>query len=224
VDLLRVLSQHIVSQPVSAVLPNLPHHLKLLVQAMRKSTINPSVSSHHPLSLNPRLLTSRFFWFAIFVLDILWLFFTQSTVQFLNQILHVSEISIQGNWSLGNCILAVCHSILLHHDTRQVVRGKTTISLPSPPLQISLVLVLYCSCCVIEVLEQISYYCGKLTVQTDRIVMVSCPSILIGWAVLSRYMIGWAHHLNSVTAPYRYTLILNVFYVTCIDGTPWRTS
>ncbi|KAK3739837.1 hypothetical protein QZH41_009087 [Actinostola sp. cb2023] len=87
VDLLRVLSQHVVAQPLSAVLPNLPHHLKLLAQAMTKSNIDPS-----------------------------------STVRFLDLLLQTSELSSQGEWSLGNCILAVCHSILLHHDTRHVIR------------------------------------------------------------------------------------------------------
>jgi hypothetical protein len=44
-------------------------------------------------------------------------------------------------------------------------------------------------------LGQISYDCEKVTVQTCRAVMVLCPNILIGWEVLTRYMIGWEDFL-----------------------------
>ncbi|XP_048584513.1 AP-5 complex subunit beta-1 isoform X2 [Nematostella vectensis] len=86
IDLLQALSQHIISQPISVILPNLGHHLKLLGQAMRETYISPL-----------------------------------STIQFLRQILQSSEIAEIGDWIEGNCVLAVCHSILQHHDTGEVV-------------------------------------------------------------------------------------------------------
>ena len=39
------------------------------------------------------------------------------------QILEKSEIARNGNWSVGNCVLAVCYSILLHHHTSATVTG-----------------------------------------------------------------------------------------------------
>ena len=43
-DILRSLSEHVVSQSVESVLPNLTHHLKLLSLAMRATDIPPTVS------------------------------------------------------------------------------------------------------------------------------------------------------------------------------------
>ena len=43
-NLLRSLSEHVVSQSVECVLPNLTHHLKLLSLAMRATDIPPTVS------------------------------------------------------------------------------------------------------------------------------------------------------------------------------------
>lgn len=85
-DLLRSLSEHVVSQSIESILPNLTHHLKLLSLAMRATDIPPT-----------------------------------PTVRFLVQILDKSEIARSGNWSIGNCVLAVCYSILLHHHTNTTV-------------------------------------------------------------------------------------------------------
>ena len=46
------------------------------------------------------------------------------------QILDKSEIARNGNWSVGNCVLAVCHSILLHHHTSATVTGDHSYILP----------------------------------------------------------------------------------------------
>ena len=43
-DVLRSLSDHVVSQSVDCILPNLTHHLKLLSLAMRATDIPPAVS------------------------------------------------------------------------------------------------------------------------------------------------------------------------------------
>ncbi|XP_078357955.1 AP-5 complex subunit beta-1-like isoform X2 [Oculina patagonica] len=85
-DLLRSLSEHVVSQPVESILPNLTHHLKLLSLAMRGSDIPPT-----------------------------------PTIRFLVQILEKSEITRNGNWTVGNCVLAVCYSVLLHHHSSATV-------------------------------------------------------------------------------------------------------
>jgi len=85
-DILRSLSEHVVSQSVESVLPNLTHHLKLLSLAMRATDIPPT-----------------------------------PTIRFLVQILEKSEIARNGNWTVGNCVLAVCYSILLHHHTSATV-------------------------------------------------------------------------------------------------------
>ncbi|KAJ7376201.1 endosomal transport [Desmophyllum pertusum] len=85
-DLLRSLSERVVSQSVESVLPNLTHHLKLLSLAMRGTDIFPT-----------------------------------PTIRFLVQILEKSEIARNGNWSVGNCILAVCYSVLLHHHSSATV-------------------------------------------------------------------------------------------------------
>lgn len=85
-DVLRSLSDHVVSQSVECILPNLMHHLKLLSLAMQATNIPPS-----------------------------------PTIRFLVQILEKSEIARNGNWSVGNCVLAVCYSILLHHHTSATV-------------------------------------------------------------------------------------------------------
>jgi hypothetical protein len=50
-------------------------------------------------------------------------------------------------------------------------------------------------CCT--VIEQISYDCEKVTVRAVT-VMVPCPSILIGWEVISRYAIGRVDFLSAV--------------------------
>ena len=50
-------------------------------------------------------------------------FYFQPTIRFLVQILEKSEIARNGNWSVGNCVLAVCYSILLHHHTSATVTG-----------------------------------------------------------------------------------------------------
>ncbi|XP_074641546.1 AP-5 complex subunit beta-1-like [Tubulanus polymorphus] len=42
------------------------------------------------------------------------------TIRFLQQVLDSSDILECGIWSLGNSILAVCHSILQSHDTKRV--------------------------------------------------------------------------------------------------------
>jgi len=85
-DVLRSLSDHVVSQSVDSILPNLTHHLKLLSLAMRATDIPPA-----------------------------------PTIRFLVQILEKSEIACNGNWSVGNCVLTVCYSILLHHHTSATV-------------------------------------------------------------------------------------------------------
>lgn len=85
-DLLRSLSDHVVSQPVESVLPNLTHHLKLLSLAMRGSDIQPS-----------------------------------PTMRFLIQILDKADIARKGDWTVGNCVLAVCYSILLHHNSSSTI-------------------------------------------------------------------------------------------------------
>ncbi|RMX58686.1 hypothetical protein pdam_00019441, partial [Pocillopora damicornis] len=87
-DLLRSLSDHVVSQPVESVLPNLTHHLKLLSLAMRGSDIQPS-----------------------------------PTMRFLIQILDKADIARKGDWTVGNCVLAVCYSILLHHNSSSTITG-----------------------------------------------------------------------------------------------------
>jgi hypothetical protein len=51
--------------------------------------------------------------------------------------------------------------------------------------------------------EQFSYDCENLTVRTRHAVMVPCPSILIGWEMLARYMIGWEDFLDAVPWPCR---------------------
>ncbi|XP_020603354.1 AP-5 complex subunit beta-1-like isoform X2 [Orbicella faveolata] len=85
-DLLRSLSEHVVSQPVESILPNLTHHLKLLSLAMRGSDIPPT-----------------------------------PTIRFLVQILEKSDIARNGNWTVGNCVLAVCYSVLLHHHSSATI-------------------------------------------------------------------------------------------------------
>lgn len=85
-DILRSLSDHVVSQSVESVLPNLSHHLKLLSLAMRATDIPPT-----------------------------------PTIRFLVEILDKSEVTRTGNWSVGNCVLAVCYSILLHHHTSSTI-------------------------------------------------------------------------------------------------------
>jgi hypothetical protein len=54
---------------------------------------------------------------------------------------------------------------------------------------------------LLSAVEQILYDCEKVTVQTCRAMTMTvlCPSILIGWEVLVRYMIGWEDFLNAVT-------------------------
>lgn len=46
------------------------------------------------------------------------------------QILDKSEIARNGDWNVGNCVLAVCHSILLHHHTSATVTGDHCHILP----------------------------------------------------------------------------------------------
>jgi len=43
------------------------------------------------------------------------------TIRFLVQILEKSDIARNGNWTVGNCVLAVCYSVLLHHHSSATI-------------------------------------------------------------------------------------------------------
>lgn len=47
----------------------------------------------------------------------------QPTIRFLVQILEKSDIARNGNWTVGNCVLAVCYSVLLHHHSSATITG-----------------------------------------------------------------------------------------------------
>ena len=61
----------------------------------------------------------------------------QPTIRFLVQILEKSEIARNGNWSVGNCLLAVCYSVLLHHHSSATVTGEY-LTRPQVPLRVLL--------------------------------------------------------------------------------------
>ena len=52
------------------------------------------------------------------------IFLFQPTIKYLGQILTELENASTDFWQTGNCILAVCHSILLHHDTAKIIKGE----------------------------------------------------------------------------------------------------
>jgi hypothetical protein len=54
----------------------------------------------------------------------------------------------------------------------------------------------------LRVIEQISHDCEKDMEQTCCAMTVLCPSILIGWEVLERHMIGWEDLVDVVPWPY----------------------
>jgi hypothetical protein len=60
-----------------------------------------------------------------------------------------------------------------------------------------------------DIIEQISYDCEKVTVRACRAVTVLCPSILIGWEMLSGYMIGWEDFLYAARWPCHVPLIFH---------------
>lgn len=47
----------------------------------------------------------------------------QPTMRFLIQILDKADIARKGDWTVGNCVLAVCYSILLHHNSSSTITG-----------------------------------------------------------------------------------------------------
>ena len=44
-------------------------------------------------------------------------------MRFLIQILDKADIARKGDWTVGNCVLAVCYSILLHHNSSSTITG-----------------------------------------------------------------------------------------------------
>lgn len=45
-------------------------------------------------------------------------------MRFLIQILDKADIARKGDWTVGNCVLAVCYSILLHHNSSSTITGN----------------------------------------------------------------------------------------------------
>lgn len=150
-NLLRSLSEHVVSQSVECVLPNLTHHLKLLSLAMRSTDIPPT-----------------------------------PTIRFMVQILDKSEIARNGNWSVGNCVLAVCHSILLHHHTSATV---TELG--------NLLLFICASYRDIDIRDRARfYYCLLTNVSSNK-----CSKILASEATKERLPINIADDITTSSFP-----------------------
>ena len=80
----------------------------------------------------------------------------QGILRILNKLLSSTDLLLQGNWSLGNSFLSICHKLMQTHNTSLIFKGQQLNSL----LHIGVIMCSHTDLC--EVLIQISLYHGDI--------------------------------------------------------------